>query len=160
MCEFFDSFDSGAISGAITDADSLRATVHAYKYYDYIRKINNDIDNIVKNTEFTKDQILLVKNYIFFAEHELDNGFLRFEPDFYMAQSWRRLAFEPNNIKEHDIMLIKHELYEMSLITQGYSYRNAHNMANEKGLNYEQMCKEYYKELEKKQTKNYMDMER
>lgn len=145
-------YNSGAISGAITDAESSDAILHAYKYYEYIRNINNDVDKIAENTEFTKDQILMVKNYIFYAEHELDGGYQRFEPDFYMAQSWRRLAFEPKNIKPHDIMLIRHELYEMSLVTQGYPYKQAHDMSNSKGLNYQKMCSDYYIELDNLQN--------
>lgn len=153
-------YDSGAVSGAITDAESTEAVLHAYKYYEYIRKINNDIERIAQNTEFTKDQILMVKNYIFYSEHELEDGYQRFEPDFYMAQSWRRLAFEPENIKEHDIMLIRHELYEMALVTQGYPYRDAHKISNEQGYNYQEMCREYYKHLDEKQRKNNVSYER
>ena len=148
-------FDSGAISGAIIDAESVEAKKHAKMYYEYIRNIKNDVDRIANNTNFTKDQILMVKNYVFYSEHELENGYERFAPDFYMAQSWRRLAFEPENIKPHDIMLIRHELYEMSLVTQGYPYRQAHDMSNKEGYNYQKMCEEYYNELyEKQNSKN------
>jgi hypothetical protein len=147
-------YDSGAISGAIIDAESPEAKAHAKMYYEYIRKIRNDIEKIADNTDFTKDQILLVKQYVFYSEHELDSGFERFAPDFYMAQSWRRLAFEPQNIQPHDIMLIRHELYEMALVTQGVPYREAHEMSNNKGLNYQKMCEEYYEELGAKQSKS------
>lgn len=143
--------EKGAISGAITNADSPEAVLHAYKYYEYIRHIKNDIHNIAKNTEFTEDQIRIVKDYIFYSEHNLDIGYARFTPDFYMAQSWRRLAFEPENILPHDIMLIKHELYEMSLVVQGYEQHFAHDKANAEGYNYQQMCKEYYNNLNIKQ---------
>jgi hypothetical protein len=152
-----DLYDSGAISGAILDAESPEATAHAEKYYEYIRNIHNDVEKIANNTDFTKDQILLVKQYIFYSEHELSNGIHRFEPDFFMAQSWRRLAFEPENIQLHDIMLIKHELYEMALVTQGIPYHEVHDLSNEKGFNYQRMCKEYYKELGVKQNKHNKD---
>lgn len=154
--------ESGGISGAITNPDSPEAVLHAYKYYDFIRKINYDIDNIAKNTDFTKDQIIIVKNYIFYAEHELIKGYCRFDPDFFMAQSWKRLAFEPDKIQEHDIIMIKHELYEISLVTQGYNYHVAHEMSNKAGFNYEQASKEYYEKLEEKQNKhkNNKEMER
>ena len=145
---------SGGISGAILNAESPEAKAHAKMYYEYIRNIRNDIDRIANNTDFTKDQILLVKNYVFYSEHELDNGYKRFEPDFYMAQSWRRLAFEPQNIQPHDIILIKHELNEMALVAQGIPYRKAHDISNDKGFNYQKMCEEYYKELAIKQNRN------
>lgn len=137
-------FLKGAISGAILDASSPEAILHAYKYYDAIRKSNSDVDNIANNTNFTRDQILMVKNYIFFDEHKLENGYQRFEPDFFMAQSWQRLAFDAKNIQPHDLMLIKHELYEMTLVAQGIPYQEAHIKSNEAGNNYEKMCKEFY----------------
>ena len=51
-------------------------------------------------------------------------------------------------------MLIKHELYEMTLVAQGIPYQEAHLKSNEAGNNYEKMCKEYYdKKIEKAEKK-------
>lgn len=144
----------GGISGAITDPFSNEARKHAKIAYGAIRKSNTDIDNIANNTKYNRDQISLIKHYLFLNEHDLENGRRRFDEDFYIAQSWHRLAFEPDNIQEHDLILLEHELNEMSLITQGYSQREAHDMTNEKGLNYQKKCDEYYHIIEEKQHKS------
>lgn len=141
---------SGGISGAIFDINSNEAITHAEKYYGFIRSIDYDVERISINTGFSIEQINMVKNYIFYDKHNLDIGYERFEPDFCMAQSWRRLAFEPENILPHDIMLIKHELYEMIFIAQGIPYREAHIKSCKDGYDYPTMCKEYYTMLKKK----------
>lgn len=96
---------------------------------------------------------------MFINEHDLITGKRKFDPDFYIAQSWHRLAFDPDNIKQHDLMLLKHEINEMNLIMNGCSQEEAHDITNNIGYNYQQMCEEYYKELEEKQ-KNIDDFEK
>ena len=145
---------SGGISGAITDPFSKEAYEHAVKAYGAIRKSKTDIDNIARNTGYTKDQISMIKDFLFNNEHDLGDERKRFDPDFYIAQSWHRMAFEPENIKEHDLMLLKHELSEMALITQGYSQQEAHEMTNERGMNYQAMSDKYYNALDEKQHHN------
>lgn len=146
-----DEYISGGVSGAITDPYSKEARDHAVKAYGAIRKSKTDIDNIARNTGYTRDQVSLIKDFLFNNEHDLEGERRRFDPDFYIAQSWHRLAFEPEKIQEHDLMLLKHELSEMALITQGYSQQEAHEMTNERGLNYQKMSDEYYHVLEKNQ---------
>ncbi len=51
-------------------------------------------------------------------------------------------------------MLLKHELYEMSLVFQGYNQKNAHIKATQK-FPYSKMAMKYYQELEKTQTKKH-----
>lgn len=85
------------------------------------------------------------------------NGRRQFDPDFYIVQSWRRLAFEPENIQEHDLMLLKHEIIEMNLIMNGCTQQQAHDITNNIGLNYEKMCKEYYNALEEKQKSKHIN---
>lgn len=143
---------SGGISGAITDPNSVEAIRHANIAYGAIRKSNTDIEKIAQNTGYNKDQISLIKNYLFVNEHDLEGKRKQFDPDFFIAQSWHRLAYEPDNIKEHDLMLLKHELNEMYLITQGYSQKEAHDITNQNGFNYQKLCDEYYNILEENQN--------
>ena len=50
----------------------------------------------------------------------------RFEPDFMMAESWKRLI---NGTPEaHDITMIKHEITERKLMCKGYTQDEAHIM--------------------------------
>jgi nucleoside-triphosphatase THEP1 len=71
-----------------------------------------------------------------------------------MAQSWHRLAFEPKNIQPHDIVMIRHELYEMNLMIQGISYSEAHEQSCKAGYDYPRMSEEYYEQLSEKQNKH------
>lgn len=152
-----DVFISGGISGAITDPFSDEAVNHAKMYYETIRKSKTDIEKIAQNTGIEKSSILLIKNYLFNDEHELMNGYHKFDPDFFIAESWRRLAFEPDNIQEHDLLLLKHEMNEIRLVAQGYSQKDAHNITNASGLNYQKKCDEYYNVLEKRQNTKDID---
>lgn len=137
---------SGRISGGITDPNSKDAELHAKMYYEEIRHMTTDVKRIAQNTGFTESQIMLVKNYLFIAEHELYGGFRKFDPCFEIAESWRRLAFDKENIQPHDIILIKHELKEMSLIAQGLSQEEAHTIASQE-YNYSAGYKDYYNSL-------------
>lgn len=139
-------FISGAISGAITDPYSIEATEFAEKFYGQIRSTNGDIQRIADNTEFTVEQIAMVKNFLFIDEHILETGIERFMPDCGIAHSWQRLAYMPDDIKPHDITLIKHELMEIGLINKGYSQQEAHDITEQK-YNYQQECYDYYRIL-------------
>ena len=70
---------------------------------------------------------------------------LRFTPDYDMAVSWQRLT-DGKDIKEMDIVLLNHELYELNLMAQGYNYGTAHDMTD---LIYNYT--EYTKELDAKE---------
>jgi len=140
---------SGGISGAIADVYSKRAMRHATKYYGAIRKSKTDVENIAKNTGFAVDQILMVKHYLFIDEHILEGGTKRFEPCFQIAESWRRLAFDPQNIKPHDITLLRHEIAEMELVAKGMSQNDAHTQVS-KTYDYRKESDDYYNALEMK----------
>ena len=62
---------------------------------------------------------MLVKNYLFIDVHKLDGGIRRFDASFEIAESWRRMAFDPENIKSHDLTLLRHELMELRLVSEG-----------------------------------------
>jgi hypothetical protein len=134
------------IGGEISNPESKEAQKHAEMYYEEIRHMTTDVDKIASNTGFTKAQIMLVKNYLFIAKHELFGGIRRFDSCFEIAESWRRLAFDKENIQKHDILLIKHELKEMSLVVQGFSQEKAHEEAS-KLYDYAHEYKEFYKKL-------------
>lgn len=149
---------AGGISGAITDPYSEDAERHAEMYYEEIRHLSTDVERIAQNTGMSVDQIALVKNYLFMSKHSLETGFERFDPCFEIAQSWQRLAFDAKNIQPHDITLLKHELKEMSLVSQGVPQSEAHRIASQ-DYNYPEESRLYYeklgyKELEENKNKN------
>lgn len=149
-----DLFVSGGISGAITDPDSDEAIKHAEKYYKFIRKSSTDVEQITQHTGFTYDQVLMVKNYLFVFSHKLEDGVRQFDPCFEIAESWRRLAFDPKNIQPHDRLLLSHELLEMDYVNRGFSQREAHDKTNEV-YNYTLESDQFYKTLrEKNDQKN------
>ena len=118
---------SGEISGAISDPLSPEALEHAITYYESVRHRTDDINKIAKFTGYTPEQILKVKNYLFFETHILITGIKRFDPSFEIAESWQRLADMQEYVQLHDRLLIPHELMEMELITQGFSQSEAHD---------------------------------
>ena len=140
----------------IVDPFSKEAEQHAELYYASIQKFSTDVEKIAKNTGFTPEQILAVKNYLFKDEHMLDEGIKRFDPSFHIAQSWQRLAFDPANIKPHDITLLNHELTEMKLVNEGHSMREAHDLAEAK-YDYTLESDAYYQALADKKANKPFD---
>ena len=152
-----DSYISGGISGAITDPMSDVAIKHAELYYNEIRSFATDIVKISQNTGYSFLQIQLIKNYLFYDLHVLDGEIKRFDPCFEIAESWRRLAFDPKNIQSHDLTLLKHELNEISLVASGLSQEQAHNKTNVL-YNYTRESNDYYEKIsliDKKENINY-----
>lgn len=145
---------SGGISGAITDLESEEAYTHALKRYLFFRTIDHDIDKIAKNTGIDRKKIAHIKSYLFIDNTIVDeNGIpAPFDPNFAIAASWDRLAFFPNEIKPHDMILLQHELCEMSLFFQGMNQDEAHIIASEK-YNYAKAADDYYAELKLKQKR-------
>lgn len=141
---------SGAITGAITDPFSEKANKHAELYYPEIRRMSTDVQRIAENTGFTIDQIQLIKNYLFVWKHDLEGEFKQFDPSFHIAESWRRLAFDKNNIQPHDLTLLRHELHELQLVSAGHSQNSAHEITNTL-YNYHKESDEYYIALNRKQ---------
>jgi GTPase Era involved in 16S rRNA processing len=107
--------------------------------------MSTDMIKISKNTGYTVDEISKIKNYLFFTPE--------FVPDCSIAQSWQRLMLN-DNIKEHDLLLLKHELYEMDLKKKypKMAHLEAHAQASYK-YNYGALSEEYYGNL-KKRNKN------
>ena len=119
-------------AGAIPRNDRNRMDKHAELYYEEIRKRIGDIESISKNTNFSVDDVRKIKEHIFFNRYDL--GGLepeRFEADYDMALSWQRLI-EGRDIQEMDMVMMKHELLEQSLmLDKGLQYAQAHREAEE-----------------------------
>jgi hypothetical protein len=119
----------GNISGARNSVPKGEGE-HAKRYYPSIRKRKNDYKHIAKNTGFSEQDILAIKNYLFVDTHDfLGNN--RFDLDDDIAKSWQRLI-EGRNIQKHDITLLRHELMEMELIRNGMTQHEAHILASYK----------------------------
>lgn len=138
-------------SGAITDTESKRARRYAKKEYESIRKRKVDVGRIAKNTGYSKEAIQKIKNYLFIDKHDLGyKGIERFDPNFEIAQSRNRLM--NGNIKKHDLTLLKHEIYERKLISNGLSQEEAHKETC-KIYNYQKEAEEYYDLLKKRKKR-------
>jgi hypothetical protein len=136
----------GITSGAITDPFSKDANKHAEMYYAEIRKMSTDVFKIANNINVDVNLIIKIKNYLFLEQHLINGKLKPFDASFHIAQSWQRLMSDERNIKPHDITLIKHELYEMNLISKGMSREKAH-LETSKIYNYEKESDEYYDNL-------------
>lgn len=142
-----DIINSGAVKGALTDKNDplyVKRDAHAIKYYESVRrsKKNNMVKTIANNTGMSEKSINKVYDHVFIKEHELYGGRRRFDPDYDMAESFRRLR-EGKNIQEHDLIMLKHERLEYELMNKKHmSYQEAHRLA-EKKYNYQKALKEF-----------------
>lgn len=138
---------SETVSGALNPTGKA-AREHAKRYYGLIRKMKTDVARIAKNTGYGSDQIMQIKQYLFFDSHILSGGKReRFAPDYDMAQSWKRLL-EGVDIQEHDLTLLKHEMMEMELVASGMSQAEAHKRTSAI-YNYAKEVEEYNDRIKK-----------
>lgn len=138
------------ITGAL-DPNSNRAIKHSEQYYESVRKMKTDFKRIAKNTGFDENEIKRIKNYLFVDEHELLTGKKRFDPDYMIAESWRRLI-DGKDIQPHDLTLINHEKMEHELVKQGMSQDEAHKETS-KIFDYDKEAKEYHAKINKRKKK-------
>lgn len=138
------------ISGAL-DPSSKKANKHAEQYYNSVRKMKTDYKKIAKNTGFDVDEIKRIKNYLFIDEHDLITGRKRLDPDYMIAESWRRLI-EGKNIQPHDLTLLNHEILEYNLISSGLTQDQAHIQASKK-YNYYKESEKYHAEINKRKKR-------
>ena len=135
---------SGAVSGAY-NPDDKEAQEHAVRYYGLVRSMNTDVERIAKNTGYSEKTIQEIKNYIFMEKHDLGGEELEyFVPDYKMGESWRRLLL--GSPEPHDLILLKHEIMEHELVSQGKTQEEAHYLTSEKY--------DYGKEANKSYDKN------
>ncbi len=131
---------TGAI-GKIHKNDYKRKEKHAKIYYESIRKRNDDITSIAKNTGININTIKKVKEHVFINKYNLAQGYTNFYPDYEMAVAWQRLI-EGKNIKKSDIVLLHHERLESHLMNRyNYTYETAHDITCRK-YNYTKALKE------------------
>ena len=142
-----DIISSGAVKGALTDKNDplyVKRVAHAIKYYESVRrsKKSNIVKTIANNTGISEKSINKVYDHVFINDHELYGGKRRFDPDYDMAESFRRLR-EGKSIQEHDLIMLKHERLEYELMNKKHmSYQEAHRLA-EKKYNYQKALKEF-----------------
>ena len=125
----------------IIDPESEEGIAFAKMYYAEIRSFSTDSEKIANNIGKSKDDIDKIKKYLFFTDS--------FTPDCAISHSWQRLM-NGKDIKEHDLILIEHEIYEMQIKKDnpGISHSEAHEMATLK-YNYQKASDEYYGNLNK-----------
>lgn len=131
--ESFYNKANGALNDK-NDPNGHKRELHAKRYYESVRKRNkeNEINVISKHSGFPKKEVEKAYNHIFINEYDLGETVRRFDEDYDMAQSWQRL-FEGKDIKEHDLVLLKHEAMEFDLMNEdGLYYEEAHNIAEHK----------------------------
>lgn len=139
-------YKAGAISGA-RNPNSKKAKEHAKRYYGLVRSMKSDVPKIAKATGYTEKEIQEIKDFIFITRHDLGGGKLEyFEPDFMMAESWRRLI--SGKPEKHDLTLLKHEIMEKKLMQQGYTQAEAHDKTS-KIHNYDKEANEFYGKIKK-----------
>lgn len=131
--EILISKESGASTGGILDKSSDEQEAYAKRAYEEIRKKNakSDIAKVAKSSGLKMSEVRKVRNHLFFEKHNLDKGFVRFDESAEIANAWEALEQgRPSNL---DIILIKHELEELTIMEKyGYDYKVAHLMANKK----------------------------
>lgn len=137
---------SKAVSGA-RNPYGKAASEHAERYYGLVRSMSTDVRKIAKTTGYSESEIQKIKNYIFIDKHNLgDRGLARFDPDYMMGESWRRLM--EGKPEPHDLTLIHHEIMERGLVEQGVPQDEAHILTTAK-YNYDKEAMEYYGKIKK-----------
>lgn len=108
--------------------NTLLALQEAAQYYEAIRKSTEDISQIAANTGVPEAVIALIKQYVFFDEHIIDNRISRFDPDIESVATWDRLS-RGDYIKT-DITWLMHEYAEALLMQQATNnrYTPAHDI--------------------------------
>jgi RHS repeat-associated protein len=128
----------------------IKETLQNYKNLDNIaqnmyanfRKITSDIKNIAKNTGWDIKDIEQIKNHIFINKLKLDDGLKILDPDYEIAQAWDRLI--KGEYFKNDILLLKHELYELTYYNlYDVTQREAHDAAN-KVFNWQEYIQSLY----------------
>lgn len=141
-----DIIKSGAVSGA-RNPYGKAAEEHAKKYYGLVRSMKTDVVKIAKVTGYSEQEIQRIKNYVFIDKHDLgERGIARFDPDYMMGESWRRLI--EGKPEPHDLTMLHHEIMEQKLIEEGYSQDEAHRITSAE-YNYDKEAVEFYGKIKK-----------
>ncbi|MED1092694.1 pre-toxin TG domain-containing protein [Bacillus paramycoides] len=129
--------NSGGRNGSISVDEWFRRDAHAVKTYEEIRNSSSDVQSIVKNTGIHERHVSRAKEHVFFKKHDLgEQGYNRFDPDYPIAQGWKRL--ESGNFLKEDMDLLRHEIFESRF--EGIfktDYKTAHNATVRSGRPWE-----------------------
>lgn len=145
-------YNSGAISGAYNnrnDPKGIKREKHALRYYESIRNSKKEfiVAAITNNSGVEESLVSKMYDHLFINQYELGNGYTLFDPDYYIAESVRRLR-EGKSIQEHDLLLIMHESMEYDLMNyDGMKYDVAHKIAKE-SYDYEKALDKWLEENE------------
>lgn len=109
--------------------------------------MKTDVKRIAKASGFSEKEIQNIKDYIFNDRHDLGGEEPeRFQPDYMMAESWRRLI--AGTPEAHDLTMLYHEQMERELVNQGHSQDDAHIITSKK-YNYAKEAAGFYAQIEK-----------
>lgn len=138
------SSSSGALNKT-NDPYGAKRDKHAVMYYGELanRKPTYVAEKIAKNMGISAKAARNIYDHVFVKEHIFKSGEKKkFDPDYDMAESFRRIL-EGKNVKPHDIIMIKHEHLELNLIKKyNMAYEDAHELA-EKKYNYSRALNEF-----------------
>ncbi len=150
--QVFNNMSNAGAKGALNDANDpfgQKREKHAASYYEEIRnrKPTYVVSRIAKNANISKKSAQNIYEHVFINKHAFKDGEVRhFDPDYDMAESFRRIL-EGKNIKPHDIVMIKHENLELNLMKKyNLLYEDAHEITNKK-YNYQYALDEFLKEM-------------
>ena len=108
---------------------------HAERFYSARRNSKKQpfIERVAKNSNMNVESISKIFDHVFVEKHQLYDGEIkRFDPSYYMSESFRRIM-EGKNIQPHDLVMLKHERLELELMRRyGYSQNEAHILATKK----------------------------
>jgi len=142
---------SGAVYGAWNDRNdpyNKERDQHAQEFYESVRNRNkqHEIVKVSNNSGLSQSDVEKIYNHIFINEYDLEDGRKRFDPNYDMAESWRRLSeIGGKNIQPHDLVMLNHELMEHDLMEKGMKYDEAHELTN-KTYNYQKAWIDWMKE--------------
>lgn len=142
---------SGAVYGAWNDRNdpyNKERERHAQEFYESVRNRNkqHEIVKVSNNSGLSQSDVEKIYNHIFINEYDLEDGRKRFDPNYDMAESWRRLSeIGGKNIQPHDLVMLNHELMEHDLMAKGMKYDEAHELTN-KTYNYQKAWIAWMKE--------------
>ena len=130
-----DKISFGNITGAYNnknDPEGIMRKQHAEKYYSALRNSKKAffVATVSKNADVESESVSKMFDHLLINEYDLGKGYSRFDEDYDIAESLRRLR-EGKNIQTHDMLLIKHEALEYDLMHKdGLSYEEAHTIAS------------------------------
>ena len=132
--------ESGAINGALNnknDPYGIKRDAHAELFYEEIKNSNKEIliSKISKNSNIEYEVVEKAYNHLFVNKYNLEGGYKNFDPSYEISESIRRLR-DNKDVREQDYILLQHEALESDYMSEGMTYREAHQKANEK-YNYE-----------------------